>query len=70
MTYDLEFTSSTEADAYLSALSFSRLPAKALYTHSAHGFDDDGRKIVTFGRQCFSQAGEPARWQFAEQVVR
>ncbi len=70
MRYDLEFNDGAEASEYLAALSFTALPGKPLYSHAAHGYDDDGRAIVTFARKCYSQLGNPVRWQFAEQAIR
>ena len=70
MTYDLEFQTADEATEYLTALSFSRLPGKPFYSHASHGYDDDGRKIVTFARKCYSAHDQPICWQFAEQGVR
>lgn len=51
MTYELTFPTSTDASDYFFALSFRRLPVRGATTLAAHGYDDDGRAIITFARQ-------------------
>ena len=51
MTYELTFPTFTDATDYFSALSFRRLPVRCATTLAAHGYDDDGRAIITFARQ-------------------
>ena len=69
MPFSLTFTTQAEAEEFFGALSYGRLPVRFQETRAAHGYDDDGRKIVTFARRNLAQDVGVA-YTFVEQPVR
>jgi len=67
MTYELTFSTTTDATDYFSALSFRRLPVRGATTLAASGYDDNGRAIITFARQ---HLADRLAYTFTEQPRR
>jgi hypothetical protein len=51
MSFELSFTDFASATDFFSTLSYSTLPVRGARVLAAHGYDDNGRPIVTFARQ-------------------
>lgn len=64
--WNATFATEAEREEAFAAMGFRAYGEKTFYTHVAHGFDDDGRKTITFARRTL---GDRLTWQFAEQFM-
>lgn len=64
------FETQAAADEFFSMLSYFRLPVRIQETRAAHGYDDDGRAILTVARRCFAQPEAGVAYTLIEQARR